>query len=238
MPNVLPITGIADGDDADIEYVYLAPTTGGIYWPGEPTTTEVLHGGLDDTNLASGVRLEPALVQTGAMVYAVTVTFQDFNWLYASQISDTSGSAGSWITLVQAAMEFDLPWDAGLTFLQWQVLLQQDATWWNFGGAAEFEETWEIRTVLNGTDLGGGTGAILPPARGTTDPADLVPLVNDPGFASEGRWRWLQGMTHRVNLAKGRYHLVLSAKTTVIAPDQLHAKLAQACGSLTIFALR
>lgn len=238
MPTVAALTGISDGDPADIEYLYLAPTTGGIYWPGETQTFEVLHGGLDDTNLASGTRLEPGLVQTGAMVYGTTVYFQDFNWVYASQISDTQGSSSSRITLVQVALEFDLPWEAGLVFVQWQVLLQQDATWWDYGGPNEAEEFWDIRTKLNGTDLAGGMSGVLPATRGTIDAADLSPLVNEPGFSSEGRWRWMQGMTMRMNVSKGKYHLVISAATTTLSPDQLQQKLAQACGSIVVFAIR
>lgn len=233
MPNIPAITGLADGDAQDIETVYLAPTTGGVYWPGNKDTFEVLHGGCDEANLQG--RVPVAAIQTGALACGNTIPFGDYDYIYAAQLP--SGADTEKLVAPRLALDIELPWDASVVFLSYQVFAQHDATLWQAGSGSPEEERWTLEGKVDGIAGIPGLTSILPPGRGTTEASATVSTY-PPGFHSEGRWRWSTGLILMKDLAKGKHTFEVTAKAQIFADDPEKAKLGMACGSVTWFALR
>lgn len=232
MPTLPNFTGISNGDPMRILDLYQSPGTGGIYARGDTSTLEVLHGGLDADNFTGTI--PPETIQTGALVAAGSVAFGDFDALYGSQLPTGGDTLGQ--TLARLACDFEIPWDASLVLVAWQVFAQQDATLWGSGTGSEFEEVWNLYTLVDHLPQTEGLSCGLPPTRGTIDASGGG--AHDPGMSSEGRWRWAQGFRFFTGWGKGTHTMEVKVRAKIQGDDPLQVKLSQACGSLVWLALR
>lgn len=215
----------------------------GLYAPANPPTSlEVLHGGLEEANYAGGAGSIPAFAcATGAFVVGYYVGFDRWEFTYAKQMSNDPDQR-----VVHAGLtsQVFLPWDASMVWFGFQALFRQDATVWDrdkiddaLNPTTLKREFWDWRFSFNGSPVSGLAGR-LPPGRWTDDSPDTSPVVMDPGWHNENRWRYVARTASELNVGKGYRSLSLNLWAGVFGPDNKSAKVITPSGGVWIFAVR
>lgn len=209
-----------------------------IYNPSLPPheTFEVMHGGMDATNVVAGTEFPAWTMQYGNFAQGHQYIFDQTEWVYARQLGGGGGS-GSVISeravLAQLTSNVFIPWDASVVMFGVQCFFQQEATVWDNTLTAQ-KEYWDYRIEFGGTVYQGLYGR-LPHARTTT----VTPTSStDPGYAAEPRWRFVSKFGMAKNVSKGHNRVRVSLWAGVFADDYAKAKVSMPTGGVWMLALR
>lgn len=244
--STIPAAAVLTGD-VNVEDIY----DNGLWAPANPPTSlEVLNGGCNHGNYASGDNsIEMQSVQVGTFGAIFTASVARAELVYAltfvqSTSSDLGENQDNRAGLSALGASFFLPWDAvGLLYIV-QAWVHHDATEWDHDDdeSGVDPEHWDYRIFLDGNEDGAAYGR-LPVTRtsdGQADGAGTDGYV-DPGLSAEIRFRHLSivsGFQNPDDMRKGPHKLLMSLWPVVTPPDPKTEKVTICEASIIVLALR
>lgn len=235
MPTLAALT--INSDDIDIQELYdesiSDPTD------AAPATLEMLNGGLDTSNFAGNV--PPWAVQPGSFVRGIHIPFNQWEIIYAKQMSTgtTSGSDDTNVISAMLSTRLFIPWEADVVF-GWQAFFRHDASlsYENDAPASTEVETWEAKFYAAGSQITQLKLTLHPTrfrsdlvAPGTHDWSDIE-------TPDEDRWMFNSNAAVISSQDKGYLSLVVRITATIYGDDPKIAKLIIPEGAVWCLAIR